>query len=195
MKLSIITPSFQNSEWLKLCIESVADQKIEHEHIIQDAGSNDGTIEWLPYEKRVRLFIEKDSGMYDALNRGLRKATGEYVAHLNCDEQYVPGALAAAARFLDSHSEVDVLFADAIAVNGDGDYLWHRKMLRPLIGHTWTNPLSILTCATFFRRGILDKHQLFFDPQWKYVGDSEWVAGLFQKGLRAEVTRTLPPPL
>ena len=70
MKFSIITPSFRNSNWLKLCIASVADQQgVSLEHIVQDSCSDDGTQDWLPQDRRVQAFIEKDKGMYDAVNR------------------------------------------------------------------------------------------------------------------------------
>ncbi|MEO6184013.1 MAG: glycosyltransferase, partial [Verrucomicrobiota bacterium] len=62
MRFSIVTPSFCNSEWLKLCISSVADQSVDLEHIVQDAGSDDGTLEWLLPDKRVKSFVEKDQG-------------------------------------------------------------------------------------------------------------------------------------
>src|SRR5688572_28783022 len=94
LMFSVITPSFRSSEWLKLCIASVADQEdVTVEHIVQDAGSDDGTLDWLLKEPRVAAFVEKDSGMYDAVNRGLRRAKGEFVAYLNADEQYLPGGL------------------------------------------------------------------------------------------------------
>ena len=55
MKFSIVTPSFRNSQWLKLCIASVADQQgVELEHIVQDSCSDDGTQDWLPHDRRVR---------------------------------------------------------------------------------------------------------------------------------------------
>lgn len=188
MKFSIVTPSFRNSAWLKLCIASVADQGIEHEHIVQDAGSDDGTLDWLAQDKRVRAFVEKDAGMYDGINRGLRKCSGEYLAYLNCDEQYLPGALRRAAEFLDQHPDVEILFGDAVCVNADGEYLWHRKMLVPRMWHTWTCALSVLTCATFFRRGLVERG-FFFDERWKIVGDSDWVLRLLQAGVRAAVFR------
>src|SRR5689334_24407188 len=114
MRFSIVTPSFRNSEWLKLCIASVADQDVEHEHIVQDSCSDDGTQEWLPQDKRVSAFIEKDKGMYDAVNRGFRRAKGELLAYLNCDEQYLPDALNKVNAFFARHLEVDVLFADTV---------------------------------------------------------------------------------
>jgi len=188
MKFSIVTPSFRNSDWLKLCIASVADQNVEHEHIVQDACSDDGTQQWLPTDSRVQAFIERDAGMYDAINRGVRRASGEIVAHLNCDEQYLPGALAAVQEFFQQHRDTEVLFADAVAVNAEGEYLWHRKTLRPLLWHTWTCPLSTLTCATFVRRQVFERGQLF-DPKWKIVGDSDWALRLIRAGVRMSVMR------
>ena len=189
MKFSIITPSFRNSQWLKLCVASVADQGVEHEHIVQDAGSDDGTLDWLRTDDRVRAYVEKDSGMYDAINRGLRKSSGELIAYLNCDEQYLPGTLAAVEEFFAAHPEVEVLFGDAVAVNGAGEYLWHRKMLTPRLWHTWTCSLSTLTCATFFRRSVLERRQIFFDTRWRYVGDSDWVLRLIQQRVPMAVLR------
>jgi len=101
MNFSIITPSFRNSRWLKLCIASVADQQdVKWEHIVQDSCSDDGTQDWLPRDPRVKAFIEKDGGMYDAVNRGYRRAAGDILAYLNCDEQYLPGALKTVSDFL-----------------------------------------------------------------------------------------------
>src|ERR1017187_4789896 len=100
MKFSIITLSFCNSPWLKLCIVSVGDQaSVEPEHIVQDSCSDDDTQDWLPHDRRVKAFIEKDGGTYDAVNRRYRRATGDILAYLNCDEQYLPGALAAVEKF------------------------------------------------------------------------------------------------
>src|SRR4051794_3969692 len=117
MRLSIITPSFRNSSWLKLCIQSVADQAVDMEHIVQDSCSDDGTQDWLPGDRRVSAFIEKGAGMYDAVNRGLRRAKGEICASLNCDEQSLPGTRSAALRFFVSHPDVPVLFADTVIVH------------------------------------------------------------------------------
>ena len=123
MRFSIITPSFRNSNWLKLCIASVNDQGVELEHIVQDAGSDDGTLNWLLNDARVRAFVEKDHGMYDAVNRGMRRATGDILAYLNCDEQYLPGALPGVQAYFEHHPQIDVAFADAIVVDAQGEYL------------------------------------------------------------------------
>jgi glycosyltransferase involved in cell wall biosynthesis len=181
MKFSIVTPSYRNSDWLKLCIASVADQQVEHEHIVQDAGSDDGTLDWLLDDSRVNVVVEADAGMYDAINRGLRRSTGEIIAHLNCDEQYLPGALPAVGEFFAANPEIEVLFGDAVAVNTDGEYLWHRKMVCPRLWHTWTYHLATLTCTTFFRRSVIESRRLLFDTRWRYVGDGDWMLRALQQ--------------
>src|SRR4029450_671286 len=103
MRFSIITPSFNPSPWLPLCIASVADQGVDVEHIVQDAGSTDGTLDWLTRDTRGSAFIERDSGMYDGVNRGLRRAEGDILSYLNCDEQYLPGCLQTVESFFRSH--------------------------------------------------------------------------------------------
>jgi len=181
--ISIITPSYRSSSWLKLCIASVADQQIPVEHIVQDAGSDDGTLDWLPNDPRVRAFVEKDEGMYDAINRGLRRASGDILAYLNCDEQYLPGALTAVARFFEQHPEIDVVFGNIVLVNPNGEYLCHRKVQVPLKYHTWTCHLSTLSCATFFRRKVVFDYGFLFDPRWRVGGDGEWMLRMLQRGV------------
>jgi hypothetical protein len=185
MRFSIITPSFRSSRWLKLCIASVADQDAEHEHIVQDSCSDDGTQDWLSHDRRVKAYIEKDKGMYDAVNRGLRRATGEILAYINCDEQYLPGALTCVGEFFDRHSDLDVVFASSVVIDTGGEYLCHRQPLIPNAYHIWiSGNLPILTCATFFRRRVVEDHGLFFDPNLKDVGDVTWVMSLLKAGVK-----------
>lgn len=180
--VSIVTPSFRQSQWLRLCVASVADQGLPVEHIVQDAGSDDGTLDWLPRDRRVISFIEKDAGMYDAVNHGLRRAQGDILAYLNCDEQYLPGTLVAVTDFFARHPQTDMLFGDVLMVDPDGKYLWHRKMQVPLKYHTWTCHLSTLTCAMFFRRRVFEREQ--FDTAWRDAGDAEWMLRLMKRGVR-----------
>src|ERR1043166_8988089 len=137
MKVTIITPSFRNSGWLKLCIPSVADQGVELEHIVQDSCSDDDTKNWLPYDRRVQAFIDKDAGIYDALNRGFRRGTGELFSYLNCDEQYLPGALKQVHDFFAAHPDIEALFADSIVIDPDGNYVCHRPSLVPRRHSMW----------------------------------------------------------
>jgi glycosyltransferase involved in cell wall biosynthesis len=189
VRFSVITPSFRNSGWLRLCIASVADQGVELEHIVQDAGSDDGTLEWLLQDPRVKAFVERDQGMYDAVNRGLRRAQGEILSYLNCDEQYLPGALAAVDDFFRKNPAVDVLFADFVVVDAEGKYLFHRKVQTPLLYHTWVAHLASFTCATFFRRRLIAEEGLFFNEKLKDVGDADWIVRLLRRNVSMGVLR------
>jgi glycosyltransferase involved in cell wall biosynthesis len=189
VQFSIITPSFRASEWLKLCIPSVADQGVELEHIVQDSVSDDGTLDWLPQDRRVKAFIEKDRGMYDAVNRGLRKAKGEYLAYINCDEQYLPGALQAVAAFFEKHPEVELIFSDALVVNPDGSFNCFRKVQRPWESHARVCALCTLTCSMFFRRSLIDERNLFFDDRYRDLGDVDWTVRVLRQGVRMKIMR------
>jgi len=181
MKFSIITPSFRNSQWLKLCIASVADQPgVEFEHIVQDACSDDGTQDWLPHDPRVKAFIEKDAGMYDAVNRGYRRATGDILAYLNCDEQYLPGALQTVRDFFEKNPHVEVALAGTIVTDGDGKYLCHRHSLVPHPQHLWFR-FPMLTSSIFIRRRVIHERGIFFDTRWRDLGDFHWVLALMKK--------------
>src|SRR5580658_6593149 len=131
MRFSVVTPSFRQSQWLKLCVASVADQGVEVEHIVQDACSDDGTLDWLLTDPRVQAVSEKDAGMYDAVNRGLRRASGQILSYLNCDEQYLPGALQAVETHFESHPDVEMLFGDCLVVDAKGDFICYRKVQKP----------------------------------------------------------------
>jgi len=189
VNISVITPSFRSSKWLKLCITSVADQReVSFEHIVQDSCSDDGTQDWLPRDPRVKAFIEKDTGMYDAVNRGFRRAQGDLLCYLNSDEQFLPGALKAVHDYFQAHPEIDVLFADAIITDAEGGYICHRLALRPLKYHVW-HRFSVLTCATFIRPRVLTQLGLYFDTQWRVNGDMRWLIELADRGVRRGVLR------
>ena len=181
LKFSIVTPSFRNSNWLKLCVASVADQKeVAFEHIVQDAGSDDGTLDWLVRDPRVKAYVEKDSGMYDAVNRGLKRATGDVLAYLNCDEQYLPGALRSVQDFLEARPEVDVVFAGTVVVDTEGNYICSRKSLVPLKQHIW-HRFPVLTSSLFVRRKVVHEQGIYFDTKWRDPGDSFWVMELVKR--------------
>lgn len=188
-KFSVITPSFRQLDWLKLCAASIGDQEgVAFEHIIQDAGTGPELEEWIRGNTRAQLIVEKDGGMYDAINRGLRRARGELCAYLNCDEQYLPGALRRVADFFDQHPDVDVLFADAILTDPKLEPLSYRRVILPWRGHVLARPLGTLTCATFFRRRLVDEGALF-DTSWRIIGDRAWVLSFFERNYRMAVLR------
>lgn len=111
MKFSIITPVYNGEEYIAETIESVLSQEgdFEIEYIIQDGGSTDKTIEIITsYANRVsageypircqkitlQYFSKKDNGMYDAIEKGFTRSTGDVMAYINADDIYLPGAFA-----------------------------------------------------------------------------------------------------
>jgi glycosyltransferase involved in cell wall biosynthesis len=128
--------------------------------------------------------MEKDDGMYDAVNRGLRRATGDVMAYLNCDEQYLPGVLSAVAKYFEENPAVDIAFGHTLVVDPNGEFMAFRKAIIPGKIHTWVSRnLAVITSSTFFRRRVLDTHGLFFDTKFKDLGDGNWVMRAIDKRL------------
>ena len=153
------------------------------EHIVQDGGS-DGFSEFSqrmeaqwpdrPGYRRM-MFSEPDQGMYDAVNRGMRKAEGSICAYLNCDEQYLSCTLARVwARFLASPA-TEVLFGGVLVVGSDGKLISARKPARLTLPHVMTCHLPNFTCAMFFRKSLLQGPNAFFDAKWRDCADALWV--------------------
>ena len=125
--------------------------------------------------------------MYDGINKGLLKASGDILAYINCDEQYLPGSLASILTFFQEHPDIEVVFGHAVAVDVSGNYLSHRKVLVPTRSHTSLFPLSTLTCATFFRRSLIAERKILFDPAWGYCGDCAWILAMIDAGVQMAV--------
>jgi glycosyltransferase involved in cell wall biosynthesis len=129
----------------------------------------------------LRIFKEKDSGMYDAINKGLKKGTGKIRAYLNCDEQYLPGALKMVQDFFKNRLNVDVVLGDVIIVGTDGEAVCHRKMVKPGLAHTWTCHFGALTAGIFFREKLVNDG-LLFDTSYRAASDAEWFVRVLQSG-------------
>jgi glycosyltransferase involved in cell wall biosynthesis len=174
---------------LKLCTASVTDQEgVSHEHIVQDAGTGPDLEQWARSVPELSLYVEKDQGMYDAINRGLGKTRGNICSYLNCDEQYLPGALARVASFFDAHPEVDVLFGDAVLIDWTGNPISYRRIVLPTVSHVRYVHLNTQSCSMFFRRTLLEQG-FFFDSNWQAISDGIWVERLLLSGIRMATMR------
>jgi glycosyltransferase involved in cell wall biosynthesis len=119
--LTVVTPSYGYAHYLRDAIESVAEQRgISVEHVVQDGESTDGTVELLrELDDVVDWVSEPDDGQSDALNRGIQRARGRWVAWLNADEFYVPDGLATLVRHGEG-SGADVVYGDTLFSDGEG---------------------------------------------------------------------------
>jgi glycosyltransferase involved in cell wall biosynthesis len=145
-----------------------------------DGGSRDGTVEWLETKSSLVSEVRGDNGMYDAVNRGFRRARGQIIAHLNCDEQYLPGTLAAVMTFFNAHPEVDLVFGDTLTVRPDGSLVAFRKTICPVRPVLSLPPLYVPTAATFFRRKLVEDGALY-DDSYKDIADLAWVVRLVRE--------------
>ena len=185
--VSVITPSLNMLEYLKRCHASVIDQQGgTFEHIVVDGGSTVGTPEWLRDTPDLTAVVGPDSGMYDAINKGLKLARGEVLGYLNCDEQYLPGALGEVRNYFHSHQQADVLAGHALLIRPDGSLIAFRKVYPLALPIIQATQIPMLSCSLFFRRRIVDQGE-YFDPQFRDVGDQEFVTRLMRKKYRFAV--------
>lgn len=122
--VSIITPSFNQAEYLDQTIRSVLGQTYPHiEYIIMDGGSTDGSVDVIKkYEGEITAWVsEQDRGQTDAINKGFNRASGEILAWLNSDDTYAsPQTVADAVNFLAAHPEVAMVYADCDFIDETG---------------------------------------------------------------------------
>jgi glycosyltransferase involved in cell wall biosynthesis len=122
MKITIITPSYNQGHFIERTIRSVLDQEFsgELEYLVIDGGSTDGTLEVLhQYADRLRWVSEKDEGLADAVNKGLTMATGEIIGWLNSDDLYLPGTLKAVADHFEENPESMWLYGKCRIIDPD----------------------------------------------------------------------------
>jgi glycosyltransferase involved in cell wall biosynthesis len=166
MKISIISPSLNQAVFAPEMLASLAEQGHPNlEHIVYDAGSTDGVIEiWRRAESegRLKLFVEPDRGQSDAINKGMRVATGEIVGWLNSDDVFLPGALHVVAEAFSKNP-------DAVVVIGTGGRMDSKGQLLKIVPSTrftidrLKSAFEIIQPAMFFRR----------DTYWKVGGLDE----------------------
>ncbi|TSC54567.1 MAG: family 2 glycosyl transferase [Parcubacteria group bacterium LiPW_30] len=197
MKFSIVTPVYNGEKYIAQTIESVLSQEgnFEIEYIIQDGGSTDNTLFIIKkYEEMIKkntfpikchsvelkYCSEKDSGMYDAINKGFGKATGEIFAYINSDDLYLPGAFYSVVKILNYYPEIDWLKGiNSTIKEGSNEvtkgecFIYRRKWLRS--GIYGRSAYFIQQDSVFWKKSLWNKRKINIDS-FRLAGDyALWV--------------------
>jgi len=177
-KISIITPSFNQGEFIEDTIKSVISQNYEKfEYIIIDGGSNDDTVDIIKrYQDKISYWIsEPDYGQTNAINKGLKIATGDIITYLNSDDLFLPGTLEKIANYFNIYQDRYFVYGNTIVIDKKGEVIKYRKQLKfnkniaCMIGFG----LVIDQPATFWRKEVFEKIG-FFNENLYYTMDADY---------------------
>jgi glycosyltransferase involved in cell wall biosynthesis len=157
--ISMVTPSFNQVDFLERTIKSLLEQHYpELQYIVQDGGSEDGTVAILEkYSNRLSHWESaKDTGQAHAINLGFTHATGEIMAYLNSDDLLLPGTLHYVAHYFSKHPDVDIVYGHRVLID-ENDREVGRWVLPPHDDHVLSWADYIPQETLFWRRGIWQK--------------------------------------
>lgn len=182
MRLSIITPTLNRAHFLAEAIESVLTQNDpDVEHIVVDGMSKDGTAEMLARYPHLRVIREPDAGLYDAMNKGLRAATGEWIGWLNSDDLFAPDTFQR-VREVTGDPAIEAAYGRAeIFMDGPADAVSGRlATARRLSARSPELTFENVTMgapnpnARFFRRSVYDRVG-FCDLRYRVASDRDFL--------------------
>ncbi|NVO03015.1 MAG: glycosyltransferase [Bacteroidetes bacterium] len=173
-KVSIITVVFNSSEFLEKTIQSILNQTYSNiEYLIIDGGSTDGTLDIIKkYESKISYWIsEPDKGIYDAMNKGIKAATGDYVWFINSGDLISTNSTLEKAIGC-SENAGDVYYGETEIVDEQGVKLYMRRHKAPEV-LSWK---SFRTGMMVSHQSIIVKKELspFYDLQYKVSADIDW---------------------
>jgi len=178
IRISIVTPSFNQAKWIEANILSVLEQNYPNfEHIIVDGGSTDGTREIVWRYPHVRFVHEPDLGQTHAINKGILMSSGDIIAYLNSDDVYRPGCFKKIAGLLSGPSGPKLVFGSCDYIDEAGRMVGHMNArlenywdLQRYWG--WERWYCIPQQSVFWRRELLSETGLF-DVRHQYTMDYE----------------------
>ncbi len=169
--VSVVTPSYNQAQYLEDTMRSILDQSYENiEYLVLDGGSSDGSVGIIKqYAHRLAYWVsEPDGGQAEAINRGWRRAKGDILAYLNADDLYCPGAIASAVNCFQRHPDVSIVYGCCYSLLPDGSrYLYcpQEFSLEALVMDNF-----IPQPAVFLRRSVLEAVG-FLDPSLQHGMD------------------------
>ncbi len=185
MKISIVTPSFNQGAFIEDAIKSVLAQgHPDFEHIVVDNCSTDNTAHVLARYPHLKVICEPDKGQSDALNKGFHVATGDIVGWLNADDRYLPLCFYYIVNAFVKNPEYDVIYGDYHLVDVEGDLIRERKEIGfDLFLLKYLHVLYIPSTTTFFHRRIFDQW-IALDVDYHYAMDYDFFLRLALRGYR-----------
>jgi glycosyltransferase involved in cell wall biosynthesis len=188
-RITVITPSFNQAAYLERTIRSVLDQDYPNlEYIIVDGGSTDGSVDIIRrYENRLAWWVsEPDHGQTDAINKGLKRATGEWVAWQNSDDIYLPGAFHSLAGAAKKHKQAGLIIGDMLLIDEHDRSLRDIRYVKPSYKSLLAEGMVLANQAAFWRSEI-HKKVGFLAENLHYSFDYEWFLRLLKhaKGIHA----------
>jgi glycosyltransferase involved in cell wall biosynthesis len=177
-RVSIITPSFNQAKFLRRTVESVLSQDYQNiEYIIIDGGSTDGSLEIIKdYESQLAYWESiPDHGQTDAINKGFAKASGKYLAWLNSDDIYQPGAITEAVNYLENHPDVGMVYGDCTFIDAQDQRIGLFPAAQTDYARLRRGYVHIPQQSSFFRADLWKKVGPL-DPSFYFAMDYDlWV--------------------
>ncbi len=181
MKISIITPSYNQGKYLEQTILSILNQDYEDlEYIIIDGGSSDNSVEIIKrYANRLAYWIsEKDSGQTEAINKGFKKATGKVVGWINSDDILMPDALKKIRVAFERRTSPDVIFGWTLRISEDNKILFNHFLPKPYLWLAKKGVFYFGQQSWFWKREMFD-YLGFLDESCHACMDIEFIMRQF----------------
>lgn len=177
-KVTIVTPSYNQVDYLERTIQSVLNQTYKNvEYFIIDGGSEDGSVDVIKtYSDKLAGWVsEADRGQTDAINKGFSMANGSILAWLNSDDTYEPNAVEEAVDLLGQHPEAGLVYGDANYIDSQGNVIGRFPAAQTSLDQLKRGYVHIPQQASFFRKSLWDAVGPL-DPDFFFAMDYDlWV--------------------